>query len=56
MKELSDEKKDMTPLFEAILEHVSLAPNFPDKPFRMQVANLAYDDYLGRLGIGRVYE
>lgn len=56
MKELTDEKKDMTPLFEAILDHVSLAPNFPDKPFRMQIANLAYDDYLGRLGIGRVYE
>lgn len=56
MKELNDEQKDMNPLFEAILNHVPLAPNFPDKPFRMQIANLAYDDYLGRLGIGRVYE
>jgi GTP-binding protein len=56
MKELKDEQKDMNPLFEAILKHVPLAPNFPEKPFRMQIANLAYDDYLGRLGIGRVYE
>jgi GTP-binding protein len=56
MKQVTDEAKDLTPLFNAILEHVPEAPNFPDKPFRMQIANLAYDDYLGRLGVGRVYE
>jgi GTP-binding protein len=46
----------MTPLFEEIMHHVPEAGNSPEKPFRMQVANLAYDDYLGRLGVGRVYE
>jgi len=56
MKNLTDEQKDLTPLFDAILEHVPAAADFSDKPFRMQIANLAYDDYLGRLGIGRVYE
>lgn len=56
MKELGDEPKDLTPLFEAILENVSPAPDKSDAPFRMQIANLGYDDYLGRLGIGRVYE
>ncbi len=56
MKNLEDERKDLTPLFQAILEYVPEAPNNPEKPFRMQIANLAYDDYLGRLGIGRVYE
>jgi GTP-binding protein len=56
MKNLEDERKDLTPLFQAILEYVPVAPNNPEKPFRMQIANLAYDDYLGRLGIGRVYE
>lgn len=55
-KELDDERKDMHPLFSAILDHVAPAPDFSDKPFRMQIANLAYDDYLWRLGIGRVYE
>jgi len=55
-KELNDERKDMHPLFSAILDHVAPAPDFSDKPFRMQIANLAYDDYLWRLGIGRVYE
>lgn len=56
MKNLDDERKDLTPLFKAILQYVPEAPNNPEKPFRMQIANLAYDDYLGRLGIGRVYE
>lgn len=47
---------DLTPLFDAIMKYVPEAPNNPDKQFRMQIANLAYDDFLGRLGIGRVYE
>lgn len=53
---LSDEKKDISPLFETILKHVAVAPNDTSKPFRMQIANLAYDNYVGRMGVGRVYE
>jgi len=53
---MEDEQVDISPLFETILELVPEAPNFPDKPLRMQIANLGYDDFLGRLGIGRVYE
>ncbi len=56
MNELTDEAKDLTPLFDAILKNVAPAPQNLDAPFRMQIANLGYDDYLGRLGIGRVYE
>ncbi len=56
IKNLGDEKKDISPIFDTILDHVAAAPNDLDKPFRMQIANLAYDNYLGRLGIGRVYE
>jgi len=56
MQNLTDEKKDFWPLFDAILKHVPETPDYSDKPFRMQIANLAYDDYLWRLGIGRVYE
>ncbi|PID35017.1 MAG: translational GTPase TypA, partial [candidate division SR1 bacterium] len=47
---------DITPIFDLILDKVPEAPNHSEKPFRMQVVNLAYDDYLGRLGVGRVYE
>lgn len=56
VRKLTDEKKDISPIFDVILEHVAAADNDLEKPFRMQIANLAYDNYLGRLGIGRVYE
>lgn len=56
LKKLWDEPVDLTPIFETILTHVPEAPNNSDAPFRMQIANLWYDEYLWRLGIGRVYE
>lgn len=56
IEHLGDEKKDLTPLFRAILKHVGESANDTTKPLRMQIANLAYDSYLGRIGIGRVYE
>jgi GTP-binding protein len=40
MNKLDDEKIDMTPLFEAIMQYVPEAPNVPEKPFRMQIVNL----------------
>lgn len=56
MKKESDEKKDLEPLFETILEKVPVAINDTTKPFRMQAFNLAYDNFLGRLAAGRVFE
>ena len=56
MKSVDDERKDLTPLFETILEKVPVAANDVSKPFRMQAFNLAYDNFLGRLAVGRVYE
>jgi len=50
------EKKDITPLLDYIMEHVPEAKNDADKAFKMQIANLGYDNFLGRLGIGRIYE
>jgi len=47
---------NIDPIFQLILNKVPEAPNHPDKAFRMQVANLGYDDFVGRLGIGRIYE
>jgi len=55
-RSMDEESNDITPLFEMIMEKVAEAPNDETKPFRMQVANLAYDNFLGRLAIGRVYE
>ena len=50
------EQKDITPLLDFIINKVAEAPNEGEKPFKMQVANLWYDSFLGRLGIGRIYE
>jgi GTP-binding protein len=55
-RKLEDESKDLTPLFDLILEHVPAAEQRLDKPFRMQPSSLGYDNYVGRLAIGRVYE
>ena len=50
------EQKDITPLLDYVLEKVPEAPNDSEKSLKMQVANLGYDNFLGRLGIGRIYE
>lgn len=55
-RNLSDESQTLDPLFEMILEHVPPALSDTTKPLRMQPSNLGYDDFLGRLAIGRVYE
>jgi GTP-binding protein len=54
MKEFGDERKDLGPLFDAILKHVTPYPDRSGQPLQMQVTNLAYDDYIGRIAIGRV--
>jgi GTP-binding protein len=55
-KSLDQDSKDLTPLFDLIMQHVPEAEQKLDVPFRMQPSSLAYDNYLGRLAIGRVYE
>lgn len=45
---------DLTPLFEALVEHVPEPPVDPDGPFQMQVSTLAYSTYVGLIGIGRI--
>ena len=55
-KNMADDSKDLTPLFETILENVTPAPHNIGVPLRMQPFNLGYDDFLGRMAIGRIYE
>lgn len=54
-KSLDDDGKDLTPLFDTIIEEVSPPKFNPDKPFQMLVCELDYSDYLGRLAIGRIF-
>ncbi|MFA6985511.1 MAG: translational GTPase TypA, partial [Arenimonas sp.] len=45
---------DMTPLFQAIVDHVSPPPVDMEGPFQMRVTSLSYSNYVGIIGIGRV--
>jgi predicted membrane GTPase involved in stress response len=47
---------DLRPIFEAIVEHVPPAEATPDEPLRMLVTTLDYSEYVGRIGIGRVFQ
>ncbi len=46
----------IAPLFETIIDMCGPYPDKDDEPLQFQVSSLAYDDYIGRLGIGRVYK
>ncbi len=56
MKKVTDERKDITPLLDTILEHVPAANRNAEAPLTLQVFNLGYDNFLGRLAIGRIYD
>jgi len=52
--DMDDEAKDLTPLFDTIIKHVTPYPDFDNEPLQLQISALGYDDYIGRLGIGRI--
>ena len=51
---MGDEGKDLTPLFETIVNNTKVFEGNDTDPLQLQVCQLAYDDYIGRLGIGRI--
>ncbi len=55
---LEDDMKDLTPLLDVILNKVPIASSEEksEKLFRFQPFNLGYDNFLGRLAVGRIYE
>lgn len=52
--DMDDDSTDLTPLFETIVNHVGIPEDMSLEPLQMQVSTLGYDDYIGRLGIGRI--
>ncbi len=56
MKNLDDERKDLTPLLDIILEKVPKATGDINNEFKAQVFNLAYDNFLGRIAVCRIYD
>ncbi len=51
---MHDEGKDLTPLFETIINHVEPFQGNENDHLQLQISQLDYDDYIGRLGIGRI--
>ena len=54
MRNINDKSENLNPLFDCLLDHVKPYPDNSDEPLILQISSLDYDDYLGRLGIGRI--
>jgi len=53
-EELEDESVDMAPLFDKIVDHIPPPEQVMDAPFKMLVSSVDWNDYVGRIAIGRV--
>lgn len=49
-----EDGRNIKPLFDTIIKHCEPYPDLRDEPLQLQISSLAYDDYIGRLGIGRI--
>ena len=54
MKDLADEKKDMVPLFETIIDYIPAPTGDPDANTQVLISTIDYNEYVGRIGIGKV--
>ncbi len=54
-REPDDGNMDMTPLFQAILERIPPPPARDDEPTQFQVSLIDHSDFVGRIGVGRIY-
>ena len=54
MYNLDDEKKDMTPLFETIVNYIPAPTGDPDASTQVLISTIDYNEYVGRIGIGKV--
>ena len=52
--DLSDEKQDMKPLFETILDYIPAPEGDPEAPTQMLISTIDYNEYVGRIGVGKV--
>ena len=54
VRDLADERKNMRPLFETILEAVPAPEGDPEAPLKVLVSTIDYNEYVGRIGVGKV--
>jgi GTP-binding protein len=55
-RELNETGTDLVPLFQTILDKIPPAPGDPEAPLQIIICNLAHDDYVGRLAVGRIVQ
>lgn len=51
---LDDNGVDLEPLFQTIIKHTSIYPDLSQQHLKLQISSLEYDDYVGRIGVGRL--
>ncbi|MDD3239307.1 MAG: translational GTPase TypA [Lachnospira sp.] len=54
MANLEDERKDMTPLFECIVNNIPAPEGDPDADTQMLISTIDYNDFVGRIGVGKI--
>lgn len=54
--ELEKPGVDIRPVFEALLRYVPAPEGDPDAPLRMRISTIQYNDYVGRIGVGRIHQ
>ena len=52
--DLVNNKKDMTPLFETILDYIPAPEGDPEAPTQVLISTIDYNEYVGRIGIGKI--
>jgi GTP-binding protein len=52
---LEDKPVDIQPVFEALLKHVPAPHGDKDKSLQIRISSIQYNDYVGRIGVGRIY-
>ncbi len=52
--DLDEEMTSMDPLFETIIKYIPAPENRDDEPFKLLISTIDYNDYVGRIGIGKI--
>src|SRR3954470_10006596 len=52
---LEEKGVDIKPVFEALLKHIPAPHGDPEKPLQIRISSIQYNDYVGRIGVGRIY-
>lgn len=54
VKDLNDERKDITPIFDTIISEIPAPKGEINEPLQLMICNIDYDEYVGRIGVGKI--